>query len=72
MSELISGYKIIGVCITKINDESCTEFVEYLSQEAITSGYRVFVFNSFRDLYYDDAYDMSGNQERERQEYQSL
>ena len=55
---MISGYKIIGVCITKINDESCTEFVEYLSQEAISNGYRVFVFNSFRDLYYGDSYDM--------------
>lgn len=54
---MINGYKIIGVCITKINDESCTEFTEYLSQEAIANGYRVFVYNSFRDFYHRDDYD---------------
>ncbi len=55
---MINGYKIIGVCITKINDESCTEFTEHLSVEAIAHGYRVFVYNSFRDFYHNDKYDM--------------
>lgn len=54
---MIKGYKIIGMCATKINDESCTEFIEQLSIEAIANGYRLFVFNSFRDFYYDDEYD---------------
>ncbi len=54
---MINGYKIIGVCITKINDESCTEFTQQLSLEAIAAGYRIIVFNSFRDFYYDDDYD---------------
>lgn len=54
---MINGYKIIGVCITKINDESCTEFTEHLSLEAIANGYRVFVYNSFRDFYHRDEYD---------------
>lgn len=55
---MINGYKIIGVCITKINDESCTEFTEQLSIEAIANGYRVFVYNSFRDFYHNDEYDI--------------
>ncbi len=54
---MIDGYKIIGLCITKINDESCTEFTQQLSLEAIAAGYRVFVYNSFRDFYYKDEYD---------------
>lgn len=55
---MINGYKIIGLCITRINDEGCTEFTEYLSNEAIANGYRLFVFNSFRDFYYNDDYDL--------------
>lgn len=55
---MINGYKIIGVCITKVNDESCTEFTQQLSVEAIKYGYRVFVYNSFRDFYHNDEYDI--------------
>lgn len=55
---MINGYKIIGLCITKINDESCTEFTEQLSLEAIAQGYRLFVYNSFRDFYHNDEYDV--------------
>ncbi len=55
---MLNGYKIIGLCITKINDESCTEFTEQLSLEAIANGYRLFVYNSFRDFYHKDEYDI--------------
>lgn len=54
---MINGYKIIGMCITKVNDEDNTNLTEYLSVEAIKNGYRLFVFNSFRDFYYDNDYD---------------
>ena len=32
---MIHGYKIIGMCLTKVNDEDNTDFTEYLSLEAI-------------------------------------
>lgn len=54
---MIHGYKIIGMCLTKVNDEDNTDFTEYLSLEAIKNGYRLFVFNSFRDFYYGNDYD---------------
>jgi len=54
---MINGYKIIGMCITKVNDEDNTNFTERLSIEAIKNGYRLFVFNSFRDFYYGNDYD---------------
>ncbi len=54
---MINGYKIIGLCVTKLNEESISEFVENLSAEAIAKGCRLFVFNSFRDFYTDTEYD---------------
>lgn len=54
---MINGYKIIGMCITKVNDEDNTNLTESLSVEAIKNGYRLFVFNSFRDFYYGNDYD---------------
>ncbi len=55
---MINGYKIIGLCVTKLNEETTSEFAEYLSREAIAKGYRLFIFNSFRDFYTNLEYDM--------------
>ncbi len=54
---MIRDYKIIGLCTTKLNEETATEFASKLSEEAIAKGYRLFVFNSFRDFYRKDEYD---------------
>lgn len=55
---MINGYKIIGLCVTKLNEETTSEFAEYLSKEAIAKGYRLFIFNSFRDFFTDSEYDI--------------
>lgn len=55
---MINGYRIIGLCITKLNEETISEFAEHLSKEAIAKGYRLFIFNSFRDFYAGNEYDM--------------
>ncbi len=54
---MINGYRIIGLCVTKLNEETASEFAEHLSREAIAKGYRLFIFNSFRDFYSNTEYD---------------
>ncbi|MBO6232410.1 MAG: EAL domain-containing protein [Ruminiclostridium sp.] len=50
--------KIIGVCLTKIEDEFRTDFLTSFHPIAEKNGYKTVVFNSPRDLYYGDSYDM--------------
>jgi len=54
---MIKDYRIIGLCTTKLNEETASEFASQLSKEAVAKGYRLFVFNSFRDFYRNDEYD---------------
>lgn len=54
---MIKDYKIIGLCVTKLNEENISIFAEHLSKEATAKGYRLFVFNSFRDFYSKSEYD---------------
>ena len=54
---MIKNYRIIGLCVTKLNEENISTFAEYLSKEAIAMGYRLFIFNSFRDFYAHNEYD---------------
>ena len=54
---MIKNYKIIGLCVTKLNEENISNFAEYLSKEAIAKGFRLFIFNSFRDFYSHNEYD---------------
>ncbi len=58
---MIKDYKIIGLCTTKLNEETKCSFAECLSKEAIAKGYRLFVFNSFRDFYHKDEYDLGAS-----------
>ncbi len=55
---MLNGYKIIGVCVTKIHDESVTNFLQSLHNEAADAGYRLLVFNSVVDFYAGDNYDL--------------
>lgn len=55
---MIKDYRIIGLCVTKLNEEGISNFAEKLSKEAIAKGYRLFIFNSFRDFYIGNEYDL--------------
>ncbi len=55
---MIKNHRIIGLCVTKLNEENVSTFAEYLSKEAIAKDYRLFVFNSFRDFYSHNEYDL--------------
>lgn len=55
---MINGYKIIGLCVTRLNEETVSEFAQHLSAEAVAKGYRLFIFNSFRDFYTQNEYDV--------------
>ncbi len=54
---MIGNKKIIGVCLTKINNRSRADYISYLHTEAIKSGYKLIVFNSVKDFYNGDDYD---------------
>ena len=49
--------KIIGLCLTKINDDFRKSFVHCLYNETKDSDYKLLVFNSVLDLYNNDVYD---------------
>lgn len=54
---MLNGYKLIAVCLTKIQDEITYEFIDALYQTVKGSDYRLLLFNSFSDLYNQDVYD---------------
>ena len=54
---MLNNKKIIGVCLSKIQDEFRTDFVSNLHSFAGDGDYKVIVFNSLRDLYFGDAND---------------
>lgn len=54
---MLNGYKIIAVCLTKIQDEFTYEFMDALYQTVRGSEYRCMLFNSFSDFYDHDTYD---------------
>ena len=49
--------RIIGICLTKVEDEFRTDFLSYFHKIADSLGYKVIVFNCPRDLYYGDIND---------------
>lgn len=54
---MLNGYKIVAVCLTRIQEEFTYEFMDALYQATKGSDYRFMLFNSFSDLYNHDAYD---------------
>lgn len=54
---MLNGYKLIAVCLTKIQDEITYEFIDALYQAVKGSDYRLLLFNSFSDLYHQNVYD---------------
>lgn len=49
---MLGGYKLIGICITRIEDESCRSFLDAMKRQAEEQHARLLVFNSFLDFYY--------------------
>lgn len=49
---MIDGKKIIGVCMTKIQDGPRSRTISYLHKEAEKNGYKLIVFNSIYDFYH--------------------
>ncbi len=54
---MLNGYGLIGLCVTKIQDEFCSEFLQSLHGEALKADYRLLVFNSFTDFFCGDKYE---------------
>lgn len=54
---MLNGYKLVAVCLTKIQDEVTYEFIDALYQTVKGSDYRLLLFNSFSDLYHQNVYD---------------
>ncbi len=51
---MIEDYKLIGVCISRIQEEYRINCIRALNHYARKSGYRLLVFNTSTDLYYKD------------------
>lgn len=54
---MLNGYRLVAVCLTKIQDEVTYEFIDALYQAVKGSDYRLLLFNSFSDLYHQNVYD---------------
>lgn len=54
---MINNKKIIGVCLTKVNDRKYLNFVNRLHSLALNAGYKLMVFNSFFDFSAPDSSD---------------
>lgn len=51
---MLNGYKIAGVCMTKLQGGFISSFLQILHKEAIKEDYRLLVFNSFNDFADED------------------
>ncbi len=52
--------KLIGVCLSTIQDEDRFHFIKSLNKYAVSSGYRLLIFNACTDLYEDDNSNYKG------------
>ena len=57
---MLNGLKLIGLCVTKIHDETRSEYTQRLFEYAEKKGYKVIVYNSFVDFYNMTSY-LSGS-----------
>lgn len=54
---MLNGIKLVGVCLTKMEDEGRRDLLAALHRRALENGARLLVFNSPLDFYYHDEYD---------------
>ena len=55
-------YKVIAFCISRFNREEQAEHIGFLCRYAKEYGYKVFVFSTLTDLYFDDINDYGEKQ----------
>lgn len=56
IAAMLNGFKMIGVCLTKVQDEVTSKFLQMLYHETEQTEYRLLVFNSFLDFFKKDKY----------------
>ncbi len=49
---MLHGYKIIGICTTKMNAQQDMTFLERLNERLRYQGYRIFIYSTCSDLYW--------------------
>ena len=54
---MVANKRVIGVCLTQVEDRTHADYVNYLRSVAAKYNYKVIVFNSVVDFYYNDLYD---------------
>lgn len=69
---MIGDYKIIGVALTKLHEETMSDYVQALHNTAIKNNYRLVVFNSFLDFFKKDSYDRGAKSVYELINFQKL
>lgn len=69
---MIGDYKIIGVALTKLHEETMSDYVQALHNTAIKNNYRLVVFNSFLDFFKNDSYDRGAKSVYELINFQKL
>lgn len=52
---MIGNYKVVAVCISRVHDTSCYEFVTKLNDRLKAAGYRMFIYNLCNEFYWDDS-----------------
>ena len=57
MNVLTKKYKLLALCISKVFDDGNREFIETLNKEMIPHGWRLIVFNTCSDLYWNSPSD---------------
>lgn len=53
---MLDNKKVLGLCITKIQDRVRADLVDKLNQAALDAGFKLICFNSFEDFYTDNGY----------------
>lgn len=59
---MINNKIIVGICITKIEDDFRVDFLSSLLKKTGSDNIKMIVFNSPRDFYYGDKYDKGARQ----------
>ena len=54
---MFKGYKVIGLCITKVGDEGYFNFIKSFNDEISKKGYRLFIYQSSADMYLGSSTD---------------
>ncbi len=54
---MIGGHKVIALCIAKIHENESNIFIEALNKQAVSEGYRLFVYSVCSSLYYNTPYE---------------